>query len=269
MGTNRGIVLLAGGPTYFLNAYVNARLLHGALKSILPIEWFYLGAEMRPEWIRKIKETLPKVSLIDLGGSAKKNIKQRGGWQNKVNAILASSFNDVLFLDADCFPYHDPSYLFDHEFYKSTGCVLFPDPFEWTDDKIKYLNKKYGVSLPKRQVESGQMMFDKSKCMEGLLKTKVLNDNSEDVYKDVYGDKDTFLIGMLQAQSPFRVAPFQCDGALPQGMIHKDFDGKPVFLHLAPGKLMPGGVPPIRKQFYPLRAEMYKIMQELKTEGLF
>ena len=60
------------------------------------------------------------------------------------------------------------------------------------------LDAKFGVTLPEQQIESGQMMFAKRKCEKALEAVRALNRNSEDTYKVVFGDKDTFLIGFLQ-----------------------------------------------------------------------
>ena len=264
---DKGIVTLAGGDIYFLNAYLNFRILR-TIGCKLPMEWFYLGNEMKPEWIKKIKDTISEIELIDLGNINKDNTKGNGGWQKKVESIIESSFNEILFLDADCFPIKDPSYLFNHEFFKTTGCVLFPDIHVWREKEISFLNSKFNVSLPKRAVESGQMIFNKEKCIDGLIKARELNRNSEDTYKVLYGDKDTFLIGMLQANCDFKVSPHLCDCFPPLNLYHRDFDGNLLFMHLTGAKFRHHGRPFIKRKYYPHIDLAIEIMKELKFEKL-
>ncbi len=78
----RGIVTTAGGPLYFLNAYLNFRLLREK-GCILPFEWFYLGAEMTSPQIREAKK-IPNLRLVNLGGKSTNNAKDKGGWQSKI-----------------------------------------------------------------------------------------------------------------------------------------------------------------------------------------
>jgi alpha 1,2-mannosyltransferase len=257
-------VLLAGGPVYTLNAYLNCRLLRN-LGCTLPIEWHHLGPEIPVTWLPRIRAC--NVRLNDLGGDGSNQTKHRGGWQNKVNAILASEFDDILWLDADCFPLRDPSYLFDHEFFTSTGAVLWPDPHCWSNEHRHYLAERYGVWVPRRQVESGQMMFRKEVALPGLLKTRDLNENADVTYQDMYGDKDTFLIGALQAESPWRVVRHLHD-RMTRGMRHKDFNGQPLFAHLAGGKWRLHGRPFVTRQDYPLLDDALNVLKDLRSEGL-
>jgi alpha 1,2-mannosyltransferase len=261
---NRGIIILAGGMTYFLNAYANCVMLR-ELGCTLPIEWFYLGKEMKPEWLEKVQK-IDNVKLIDLGGEIRDNSKGNGGWQNKVVSILSSSFDEALYLDADCFPIKDPSYLFDHTFFQESDCVLYPDPFHWVKWKKDYLDKTYNIEMPLRQVESGQMMFhlNKAKCREGLEYCRKLNENHEEVYKVCYGDKDTFLIGMLQAKANVKIVSKVPGLAPPVGMLHYDFDGKPLFVHLAGGKWRKHGRPFVTQRAYPHVNRVSSIIRELQ-----
>ncbi len=259
-----GIVILAGGPVYFLNAYVNCVMLRH-MGCNLPIEWFYLGKEMKPEWLEEVSK-IEGVTLVDLGGDQIDNTKERGGWQNKVNAVLCSSFHHVLFLDADCFPLRDPSFLFEHDFYKSTGCVLFQDPFEWRPDQLARLKDIFGVDLPARQVESGQMLFNKARCMDGLLACQELNQNSQETYKHLFGDKDTFIIGMIQAGCDYKMSPGHVKSANPGGMIHDDFDGIPLFFHTAGYKWRLHGRSMMRESEYPLLPKAKEVVNYLKSK---
>ena len=122
---SRGIVTLAGGPTYTLNAYILCRLLrHYGCE--LPIEWFYLGEELRPEWAKFLQAHVPGLTLRDLGGTGNQ-AKAAGGWQGKSRAVLHARFDELLFLDADSHPLRDPTYLFAADLYKQHGAIFWRD----------------------------------------------------------------------------------------------------------------------------------------------
>ena len=238
----RGIVTTAGGALYFLNAYLNFRLLREK-GCTLPIEWCYLGAEMTRPQLREAGK-IPNLRLVNLGGKGKDNAKHRGGWQSKIDAIMQSRFDEVLFLDADSFPIRDPEYLFYDPLYIKHGAIFWPDLWKWSADNNPHagqaagknvLDAKFGVTLPEQQIESGQMMFAKRKCQNALEAVRRLNRNSEDTYKFVFGDKDTFLIGFLQTRTDFLINPHPCT-PFRGGLFQKDLQGDVLFAHLTGAK---------------------------------
>jgi alpha 1,2-mannosyltransferase len=262
----RGIITLAGGRKYFVNAYASIRMTRH-LGCNLPIKWFYLGDEMKPEWI-KIIEEIPNVKCIDLGNVNSNNAKANGGWQNKINAIINCSFDEVLFLDADNFVWRNPEYLFDCEQYKETGAILWKDISDWRKDQNKALEKYFGcIPTTKECCESGQLLFNKNKCMDALLRTAEYNKDSKNAYKIVYGDKDTFYFGFVSTNSPFHF--MQKRPSCGYKCLHQyDHNGDIVFSHLTGGKWALNGRPFITKDSYPYVKECGEFIKELK-EKLF
>ena len=257
----RGITISAGGSTCFLNAYLNIRLLRDK-GCKLPVSWFYLGDEMKPGWI-KVAEEIPNVKTYNLGGTGDHK-KDKGGWQSKIEAIIQSPYDEVLLLDADSFPIKDPSYLFDHPFYKETNAVLWPDIWHWQPDRLKFLNEKFNINLEgTRQIESGQAIFNKPRCINALEAVRKLNQNSEETYKVVYGDKDTFIIGFLQAQCSFKIVP-TLPACLSNGLFQHDFEGNKLFAHLTGGKFQWHGRSFISERDLPNSSAASKIIKELK-----
>ncbi len=122
-----------------------------------------------------------------------------GGWQNKIFSIVHSSFEEVLFFDADNFALADPEPLFDDPRYQVTGTMFWPD-FEATGTEewaIKPFAWEFlGLSpRPGSELESGQLLVDKSRCWEALNLVRHMNENSDFYYeKCTYGDKDTFTL---------------------------------------------------------------------------
>lgn len=231
---SRGIVITAGGPLYFLNAYVNVRMLRECHRCELPVAWFYLGAEMRPKWLAEAA-ALPGVSLHDLGGPAMDRAKGGGGWQSKVEAIVEAPFDEVLFLDADSFPNRDPAGLFDHPAYAATGAVLWQDITPWDPFHRNCLDHIFGVRLPEERIESGQLLFDKRRMMPALKRIRELNERSAQTYQLFLGDTGTWPIGCIQAGLPFTVNPHRC-GYFMGGILQPDLDGEPLFQHATGGK---------------------------------
>lgn len=60
----------------------------------------------------------------------RKKIRSWKNFQIKADAIVQSSFEEVLYLDSDNIPLRDPAYLFDSALYKGPGqpqIVFWPD----------------------------------------------------------------------------------------------------------------------------------------------
>jgi hypothetical protein len=232
----KGIVTLAGGRTYATNAYLNCiRLRYMGCK--LPIEWWYFPGELNNKWINTILE-MDAVNLRELPSCTREiNKKDKGGWQAKPFTILHSYFDEVLFLDADCFPLRCPEYLFTQPLYSEYGAVLWKDIWFWPEERKKHIEKYFKITLPNKfQVESGQIMFNKNikGILEALQTIETLNNNPT-TYKMVYGDKDTFLIGLLQCNLPFNFVPRGPTG-ISGGLCQYDFDGAALFYHLTGSK---------------------------------
>ena len=237
----RCIVTLAGGPRYFPNAYGVVRLLR-ELGCYLPVYWCYIGDEMTP-WMLEFANEIAGVTCIDLApGAHGSQYRAQGAWQHKVNAVLAAPLREVLFLDADCFPMYDPTYVFDHPQYRDAGVVLWPDGKPWGETRAKNINEIFGVPVTPtmHQVESGQMLFDKGRSQPALRVAAVYNRHSDEVYKWVYGDKDTFLFGCLQAKQPHVFTRAYTPGT--DGVRQHDLDGQVLFYHLTGRKWLMSGV---------------------------
>ena len=84
----------------------------------------------------------------------------------KAAVVLLSTFAEVLFLDADQVPVRDVNSLFRSAEYQQFGALLWPDFWDatWAPDAAKLLGV-HEDSLPKHSHESGQMLFDKARCV--------------------------------------------------------------------------------------------------------
>ena len=76
-------------------------------------------------------QAIHTTALVDL--SSIKRLEYRtdfpvGGFASKAFAIIHSSFSEILCLDSDSVPLHDPSSLFEIASYKQHGNIFWSDP---------------------------------------------------------------------------------------------------------------------------------------------
>jgi len=209
---SRGIVMTAGGE--YVGIAVTSLLMLRRAGSKLPVQLFLdsasdydedvcenimpaLGAEcMIMEKLWKTTPELPKLKK----------------YQFKVFALLFSTFQEILFLDADCWPVRKPDYLFTAEPYRSHGLVTWPDFWLSTASPLFYDITK--TELPsmdaRRSSESGIILYNKAKHARSLLLTTYYNFHGPSHYYPLLsqgatgqGDKETFLHGALVAGAPF------------------------------------------------------------------
>jgi len=140
------------------------------------------------------------------------NMPRISMFQFKVFSLLFSSFQDILFLDVDAFPVHDPEALFEREPFTSHGLVTWPDfwlptvsPtfYEITDTPVPVLNSS------SRSSESGILLYNKAKHADSLLLAAYYNYYGPRHYypllsqgADGEGDKETFLQSALVLGKP-------------------------------------------------------------------
>lgn len=123
----KGIVMAFGGRTLHNCAYITLRLLRETHKCTLPIEVFYAGGKELSEqaitWMTKTIDNIKFIStdeIIGLPSGANLN-----GPQIRSIALIASSFAEVLWLDADTLPVVDPSFVFTLDAYVNMGALVW------------------------------------------------------------------------------------------------------------------------------------------------
>jgi hypothetical protein len=232
--SGRGIVISAGGETYFRSAMAVIHVLK-RLECDLPIELWYLGDSELDGRMLRIAECWG-VRCRDLTEAVPKTTKL-GGWESKPLSVLHSDFQEVLYLDADCVPVKDPTYLFDSPAYLDNGSLFWPDlppqGKEWIDERTW---DRFGlVPSPYPDFESGQFIVDKHRCWKELLITVWLNQQSDYVYRHVHGDKTTFHIAWWGSGSMFGMPSKLPEWDFP-AIQQFDPDGELVFQHACRAK---------------------------------
>ena len=152
------------------------------------------------------------------------------GWRLKALALTWSSFSKVLLLDADQVPTRDPSEVFNWPEFIRTGAVLWPDVLD-IDQQNPIWSLCGLASDGRRSIESGQLLIDKERHWRAVQIALRLNEEAHEVYKLVYGDKDTFLLGFLIAESDFSFIGTGPGIDINRCFYQHDFDGQVLFQH--------------------------------------
>ncbi|RMZ78952.1 hypothetical protein DV737_g3668, partial [Chaetothyriales sp. CBS 132003] len=133
-------------------------------------------------------------------------------YQYKIMAILFSSFEDVLFLDSDCFPIFPPDDLMMSEPFTTSGLVLWPD--FWFPSESPLFFKVAEIDMPdlwtRASTESGEILYSKSKHELSLMLAAYYNYYGPAFYYPMQsqgapgeGDKETFLWAAVALSEPF------------------------------------------------------------------
>ncbi|PYI31766.1 nucleotide-diphospho-sugar transferase [Aspergillus indologenus CBS 114.80] len=197
----RGIATAAGG-TYLPTLMVTLKLLRRT-GSTLPVEVFMKDPT---EYEATVCETiLPPLGakcilLSDLTPGL--DFERITGFQLKALAILFSSFEDVLWLDAECVPLHDPTPLFSSEPFMSRGLVSWPDFWADTASPLYFdVSRQEESDVTARAAsEAGMLLLSKRSHLGMLLLAVYYNVYGPEFYYPLLsqgapgaGDKDTFL----------------------------------------------------------------------------
>ncbi|BFZ58886.1 mannosyltransferase [Savitreella phatthalungensis] len=210
----RGIVVTAGGK-YLPLVAMTLRLLR-RFGSKLPMEVFLENpSEYESHFCQQVLPSFNArcVILAEYIDPVKTKTKVHlYNYQLKVFALLFSSFEEVLFLDADAWPVKDPEQLFESEPFKSTGYVLWPD--FWAISPSQHFYDIIGSTMPSmyRQAssETGEILISKRMHGKSLLLSAYWNYYGPLHYYRLQsqhapgeGDKETFVAAAERLGEPF------------------------------------------------------------------
>ena len=212
----RGIVTTAGG--YYLPVMVISLRMLRRTGSTLPVEVFLMAESEYEKDICDI--VLPAMNakcivlseIIDAIPHSV-NIVQ---YQLKIFAMIFSTFEEILLLDADSFPLQDPEVVFKSELFQETGMITWPDFWHSTASQIYYtISSQTRPSTTLRaSSESGEMFVSKRTHSETLMLAAYYNYYGPTHYYTLLsqggpgeGDKETFLsAAMASGQSFYAVS---------------------------------------------------------------
>lgn len=218
---SKGIVIPTGKGTFRFACHL-VRNLRDVLSSELPIQIFYAGEDDLPEEYRRVITGLgAHIRTVDITTVLDDATLQlaTGGWAIKAFAALASTFEQVILMDADAVFLQKPETIFSHhDGYQATGSLLFHDRLlwqgafkerhEWWEAQVKghipsaTLNKSkvYNDGYAE-ECDSGVVALDKARLpiLTGLLHTcwqNTLAVREPWTYRQGYGDKESWWFGL-------------------------------------------------------------------------
>ncbi|OGM42166.1 hypothetical protein ABOM_009159 [Aspergillus bombycis] len=186
----RGIVSTAGG-SYLPVLVISLRMLRQT-GSNLPMEVFLA------DW-----------DEYDATSASKTKIEK---YQYKPFAMLFSSFEEILFLDADAFPLQKPERAFTSEPFTSKGLITWPDFWGPTASPLYYTIASQERPAPniRQSTESGEVFISKRSHLRTLLLVAYYNYWGPGYYYPLLsqgaageGDKETFLAAATVLNEPF------------------------------------------------------------------
>ncbi|KAI9642367.1 mannosyltransferase [Ciborinia camelliae] len=204
---SKGIVTVAGGR-YTGALLVTLRMLRRT-NSTLPVEVFMPNPEDYNKHTCEV--VLPSLNARCVLIPQYEGLKI-AKYQYKIFAVILSSFEDVLFLDADNFPIVDPVEWMGAKVYKDTGYVLWPD-FWWATTSPHYfqvLNLPPPSLLSLGTTESGQIIISKRTHSDVLLLVLYYNIFGPSFYYPLLtqcdageGDKETWLYAAIALEKNY------------------------------------------------------------------
>lgn len=205
----RGIVSTAGGD-YVPIFIISLRMLRRT-GCDLPVELLIQTKDEEPYLCDTLLPSLNAkcIFLPDYLGPKAETIAH---FQLKIFSILFSSFESVLFLDADSFAVTDPTPLFQNEPFQTAGLITWPD--FWASSASPSLYAIQSLPVPPMTLrpssESGQLLVSKSAHTHTLLLSTYYNYHGPTHYFPLMsqgapgqGDKETFLSAAETLHAPF------------------------------------------------------------------
>ncbi|EEH50691.1 uncharacterized protein PADG_06770 [Paracoccidioides brasiliensis Pb18] len=207
----RGIVS-AAGRKYLPTLVISLRLLRRS-GTRFPVEVFIASQEQYDEVVcEQILPTMNAVCIV-LSGILGTNVVSRlEPFQLKSFAMLFSSFEQLLWLDASCFPIHDAIEIFQSKPFTHVGLVTWPD--FWSSDPSRFFNTIASKPEPpvseRASTDGGQLLISKKTHAKTLLLASYYNYYGETHFylllsqSDVGGsDKETYLAAASVLDEPF------------------------------------------------------------------
>jgi hypothetical protein len=208
------------GNQHVLQALATMRMIREVHASQLPFEIFYTGEKDLSMKNQKLLKEISYTTVKDIGDYFDNDILKLGSWDLKPFALLASSFQNALLMDADVVFVQNPNTIFKSPLYWQNHAIFFRDrslytapqeTLDWIMDlfpkPIPQIPSTYRIFNEKtrHEQESGVVLINKKEALAGLLAVCTLNSAAfrSVTYERVYGDKETFWIGFTTIQEKF------------------------------------------------------------------
>ncbi|KAI9808307.1 MAG: hypothetical protein M1825_004764 [Sarcosagium campestre] len=225
---SKGLVIPVGTKNFRFACHLIANL-RRALGSTLPIQIAYAGESDLPRDYREYIVSLePQISTFDVTAVFDDKTLElaKGGWAIKPFALLGSTFERALVLDADAVFLQKPEVVFDDDpRFKSTGTLLFHDRLlwkgafknrhKWWEKELAHTNLSSTIRHSKvfidgyaEEGDSGVVAVDKSRIGVFIGLLHICWQNSATVrrrytYVKGHGDKESWWFGFELSAVPY------------------------------------------------------------------
>ncbi|KAJ3219087.1 hypothetical protein HDU67_002743 [Dinochytrium kinnereticum] len=230
--SGRGLVLSTGKYHFelALNMLVSLRTV---LNSTIPVEVWYAGPEDLDSEMLEMFRSIRGVKTFDIYEYFADEARNLEGWAIKPFAILASTFKEVIFVDADVLFLQDPYSVMDRSrIFQKYGQLFFQDRTlggeepTWFQSFVPYPSsyakgRRYMQQVSVHEMESGVVIVDKGRtsvlhAMLAVCKLNSKKERDENTYNNVHAYGGT--IGYKNANN-----------AICGGLYHPDEDLKPLW----------------------------------------
>lgn len=204
----RGLVSTAGST--YMPVFVSSLRMLRRTGSTLPVEVYMKDAgEYEKHICTEVLPTLDARCLV-LGDVVGKDAIEH--YQLKIFAVLFSSFEEIVWMDADCFPLAKPEELLDSEPFKFSGLVTWPDFWASSASPLYYrISRQEAPPMSARQSsETGVFLVSKKTHLFPLMLSAYYNYYGPSHYFRLLsqgapgeGDKETFLQAAAALGAPF------------------------------------------------------------------
>lgn len=204
----RGVVSTAGDA--YLPVFVSTLRMLRRTGSTLPVELYMKDSS---EYEKQICDNvLPELNARCLVLSDVVGKDSIAHFQLKIFAVLFSSFEEIIWMDADCFPLYKPEILLDSEPFTSTGLVTWPDFWGSAVSPIyfKITHQPVPPMTARQSSEAGVFLVSKKTHFLTLLLAAYYNYYGPSYYFRLLsqgapgeGDKETFIQAASAVGEPF------------------------------------------------------------------
>lgn len=231
----RGVVTTGGGK-YWPGTWVQASILR-EVGWTGEIQAWYLGEPERNDFWQNELSRLGVTCIDAKDFDKKKNYRKYrilNGFEVKLYAVMNSGIEQPLWLDSDCYPCRPIDSLWDCPTYKENGSIHWPDlanADQWTQWD------KWGIEKDDSPpIETGQYLYNLSKCWKEANIALRLNEFSDLVYHWDYGDKGPPRVAWALTKKPRTIYEKVPTWKGP-AFLHLGPDKKPMLIHRCRGKV--------------------------------
>ncbi len=241
-------IVIAGGGRYLDWSYVLVRKLR-SMGCQMPIQIWHLGPQEMPGKSSALFKQMDAETVDAFQVMKKYPAREMGPWPLKTYAVRHCPWEQVMFLDADCFPELLPEEIFNDVDVRNFGSLFFHDVgkhnsgFGYIDWSLLPLDQEF---------ESGQFIWHKKKAWMALRWALWAGEHASVFYKTGHGDKFTTECAVRTSGCPFIMGgPSTWEG---YGIAHR-FKDRLAFRH----------VMGMKRGEWPMFPELVPVFEEWRT----